>query len=266
MSRSKGFSLSAVALSVVTGALAAAGEMEGSARELVLSGLVNALLLSVLTGRAVRIMDAEVLTQKAVLFVLSLGLAAELAGTILQAQQAAQQEFRSMALIGLLPFLLWAGWCLRSESWNAPARVLWWFVLLGGAVLAAGLWEQMHWPGLAAEGPSQFIRLRTSYFCAEFLLWPLLCPGAAAGRAVCLPWLSYAVQAGAAICMGLLFGGRDYPAAELLRAWSFGVFSRIDAFLILIWLACAIYRIGFLCAALRVCIEKLFVAERKAAS
>ena len=267
MSCSTGFSISAVALSVVTGALAAAGEMEGSAREAILSGLGNTLLLSLLTFLSVCIREAEPFIRKAVLALLTLGLAAELAETILQAQQAAQQEFRSMALIGLLPLLLWAGWSLPPESWNAPARVLWWFALLGGVVLIGGLWGQMRWPGLAEEGLSQFGGFCKSFFCAEFFLWPLLCPDVAPSRAVCLPWLSYAVQAGAALGMGLLFSGRDdYPVMELLRAWSIGAFSRADALLVLIWLACAVYRICFLCAALRICLERLSGTERKAVS
>ena len=125
MSCSTGFSISAVALSVVTGALAAAGKTECSAREAILSGLGNTLLLSLLTCFSVCIREAEPFIRKAVLALLTLGLAAELAETILQAQLAAQQEFRSMALIGFLPLLLWAGWSLPPESWNAPARVLW---------------------------------------------------------------------------------------------------------------------------------------------
>ena len=38
-----------------------------------------------------------------------------------------------MAMIGLLPLLLWAGCRIPLSGWDAPARVLWWFVLLGGA-------------------------------------------------------------------------------------------------------------------------------------
>ena len=90
MSCSTGFSISAVALSVVTGALAAAGKTECSAREAILSGLGNTLLLSLLTCLSVCIREAEPFIRKAVLALLTLGLAAELAETILQAQQAAQ--------------------------------------------------------------------------------------------------------------------------------------------------------------------------------
>ena len=51
--------------------------------------------------------------------------------------------------------------------------------------------------------------------------------------------------------MCLVFGATDYPEQELLRAWSADVFSRMDALLLLIWLTCAIFRTGFLCAAVR---------------
>lgn len=263
MNRSTDFSLPAVALSVLTGALAAAGSMEGSAREILLSGLLNTLLLTLLTALPASLRRRETAFRDAILMLLAVGLAAELLETILQAQKAAQQEFHSMALIGLLPLLLWAGWHIPPGSWNASARVLWWFVLLGGAVLLSGLLGQVHWPGLAAEEPSRFSHFRQSFFCAEFLLWPVLCPGEAPGKAICLPWAAFAVQAGTAVGMGLLFGGREYPAAELLRAWSIGAFSRADALLILIWLACAVYRVGFLSAALRICMETLSGPERK---
>ena len=46
-----------------------------------------------------------------------------------------------------------------------------------------------------------------------------------------------------------LISETDYPEQELLRAWSVGIFSRMDALLLLIWLTCAVFRIGFLCAA-----------------
>ena len=38
---------------------------------------------------------------------------------------------------------------------------------------------------------------------------------------------------------------------ELLRAWSGGSFSRMDALLLLLWLLCAVYRAAMLCAAIR---------------
>jgi len=59
------------------------------------------------------------------------------------------------------------------------------------------------------------------------------------------------VQAAALLGSALLFGSGTYPRLELLRAWSGGSFSRMDALLLLIWLTCAIFRTGFLCAAVR---------------
>ena len=139
--------------------------------------------------------------------------------------------------------------------------MLWWFVLIGGGVCIAGLAGQMQWPNLMAAEPAGGLHDPGSFFCAEFLLWPVLCPQGKPHAGACLPWAAFAVQAGAALSMSLVFGAQDYPAEELLRAWSIGAFSRLDALLILIWLACAVYRVGFLCAALRRCTELLFRAE-----
>lgn len=44
---------------------------------------------------------------------------------------------------------------------------------------------------------------------------------------------------------------RHIPRLELLRAWSGGSFSRMDALLLLLWLLCAVYRAAMLCAAIR---------------
>mgnify|MGYP000134563555 CR=1 FL=1 len=44
---------------------------------------------------------------------------------------------------------------------------------------------------------------------------------------------------------------RSLPRLELLRAWSGGSFSRMDALLLLLWLLCAVYRVAMLCAAVR---------------
>ena len=263
MNHSAGFSISAVALSVLTAALASA-EGGGSARAVILYGLLNAALLTALSVLASLFWHSESPLRKSVLAVLSLLLAIELFQTILQAQHAAQREFHSMALIGLLPLLLWAGWHIPPDGWNAPARVLWWFVVVGGAVCAAGLAGQMQWPNLLVVGAANGLHDPGSFFCAEFLLWPVLCPRETPRRGACLPWAAFAVQAGAALGMSLVFGARDYPAGELLRAWSIGAFSRMDALLILIWLACAVYRVGFLCAALRRCVELLFCTEGRA--
>ena len=62
--------------------------------------------------------------------------------------------------------------------------------------------------------------------------------------------------------MALVFG-RTYPARELLRAWSTGTFSRLDAALLLIWLTCAIFRIGVLCTTIRMLGQEYAIQKRK---
>lgn len=68
---------------------------------------------------------------------------------------------------------------------------------------------------------------------------------------VWLPVWGFAVQAAALLGGALLFGSGAYPRLELLRAWSSGSFSRMDALLLLLWLLCAVYRTAMLCAAIR---------------
>ena len=48
-----------------------------------------------------------------------------------------------------------------------------------------------------------------------------------------------------------------YPGYELLRAWSFGGISRFDAAFLLLWLAAAIFRFGFIVRAVRLLCERL---------
>ena len=156
-----------------------------------------------------------------------------------------------MALIGLLPLLLWAGWCIPPSGWDAPARVLWWFVLLGGLVCLTGLAGQMDWAHLLTADAVQLARWPRVPLYAEYLFWPLLAGYEEPRSMSWLPWLTFLAQAGLTAGMCLVFGAADYPAQELLRAWSADVFSRMDALLLLIWLTCAIFRTGFLCAAVR---------------
>ena len=62
------------------------------------------------------------------------------------------------------------------------------------------------------------------------------------------------------LCAGLalLFGApQAYLGYELLRAWSFGGISRFDAAFLLLWLAAAIFRFGFIVRAVRSLCERL---------
>lgn len=159
-----------------------------------------------------------------------------------------------MALLGVLPLLLWAGGQLAPGSWNAAAQVLWWMVFLGLVLCLPGLLGQMHWARLVAADAARPARSVQVFVYAEYFFGPPLCAGKTPKHLLGLPWLAFAVQAAAWLGMGLVFGAGDYPQRELLRAWNAGVFSRLDALLLLVWLACAFYRIGFLCTALRTCL------------
>ena len=78
-----------------------------------------------------------------------------------------------------------------------------------------------------------------------------MCSAQSVRRTVWLPVWGFAVQAAALLGGALLFGSGAYPRLELLRAWSGGSFSRMDALLLLLWLLCAVYRAAMLCAAIR---------------
>ena len=124
----KGFSLSAVALSVLTAALAEGTQAGVSVRGMVVYGAAQAALLTLLSAVLYACWQkAGHAAQQAWLFAAGIWLLAQLCDTALQAQTVCRQEFRSMALVGLLPLLLWAGWKIAPDGWNAPARVLWWF-------------------------------------------------------------------------------------------------------------------------------------------
>ena len=156
----------------------------------------------------------------------------ELAHTIVQAQGLCAAEFSSMALLGFLPLLLWAGWGIRPASWNASARVLWWFVAVGGVVCLLGLAGQLHWYRLFTPAQPTGTNWSVPVY-AEYFAGALLCSARSVRRTVWLPVWGFAVQAAALLGGALLFGSGAYPRLELLRAWSGGSFSRMDALLLL---------------------------------
>ena len=73
--------------------------------------------------------------------------------------------------------------------------------------------------------------------------------------------LGWLVVLGIVFCvlgLALLFGApQAYPGYELLRAWSFGGISRFDAAFLLLWLAAAIFRFGFIVRAVRLLCDRL---------
>lgn len=244
-------SLQAVGLSVATAA-AAETIVVGSVRAGLLQTFAGAAALCALAALAALVWQSSRLPQTAktmLRLLLAVWLAAEVCRTVVQAQQVCTQAFSSMALLGLLPLLLWAGFRLAPQQWHSPAQVLWWFAVLGCAVCLLGLAHRMHWYRLLEPG-SMTLRWQVPVY-AEYAALPLLCAPHDMRKGTRLPLLVFAVQGGAMLCQTLVFGSRDYPAAELLRAWRMQAFSRMDALLLLIWLTCAIFRICFLCTAIR---------------
>lgn len=179
---------------------------------------------------------------------------------ILEGSASLQGRVFFAGIAGVLPLLLWAGWQMPARAWGAPAQVLWWFVAVGSAVCLLGLARQMHWAGLFAQAAPQSTAFTVPVY-AEYFAVPLLC-GREERRGVCLPILTALVQTAATLGMALVFG-RTYPAWELLRAWSTGTFSRLDAALLLVWLTCAIFRIGVLCTAVRMLGQEYAIQKRK---
>jgi len=253
------FTPAALTLSVVTAALADGIPQGVPVRRALWLGAVGTVCLCILSALA-----AAALLNKAPSFAVRLALTAglfmELVHTLVQAQGLCTAEFSSMALLGFLPLLLWAGWQMPARAWGAPAQVLWWFVAVGSAVCLLGLSRQMHWAGLFAQAAPQSTAFTVPVY-AEYFAVPLLC-GREERRGVCLPILTALVQTAATLGMALVFG-RTYPARELLRAWSTGTFSRLDAALLLVWLTCAIFRIGVLCTAVRMLGQEYAIQKRK---
>lgn len=256
------FSLPAVALSIFAAAAAERLPVCSSPRALLWQEVLAAVLLMILSALASRFWQSGPPKPAAwaAAFCLQVWLAVELAGTFWKALQVCREEFSSLALLGFLPLLLWMGWQMPARAWGAPAQVLWWFVAVGSAVCLLGLARQMHWAGLFAQAAPQSTAFTVPVY-AEYFAVPLLC-GREKRRGVCLPILTALVQTAATLGMALVFG-RTYPARELLRAWSTGTFSRLDAALLLIWLTCAIFRIGVLCTAVRMLGQEYAIQKRK---
>lgn len=259
MQEKTGVSVHAAALSIFTAAAAESIPQGMSLRLLLLQGVLCAGMLTVLSALSFAVWQkapAASIASRAAKTLLMFWLAAELVRTFLQAQQVCREEFSSMALIGFLPLLLWAGWATAPSGWDAPARVLWWFAAAGVLILVVGLSGQMQLPRLWTAVRSVPAEKWKVPLYAEYFALPLFCTGPKRQRAAWLPFLPCAVQTAAAFGMVLVFGD-GYPGRELLRAWSTGLFSRMDALLLLIWLMCAVFRMGLLCACLHELLRQL---------
>ena len=243
------FTPAALTLSVVTAALADGIQQGAPVRRALWLGAVSMVCLCILSVLAAAALQGKT-PSLAVRLALTAGFSMELVHTLVRAQGLCAEEFSSMALLGFLPLLLWAGWGIRPASWNASARVLWWFAAVGGVVCLLGLAGQLHWYRLFTTVQPTATGWSVPLY-AEYFAGTLLCSARSARRTVLLPLWSFAVQAAALLDGTLLFSSGAYPRLELLRAWSGGSFSRMDALLLLLWLLCAVYRAVMLCAAIR---------------
>lgn len=247
MKQAQKFTPAALSLSVLTAVLAESIPQGISARWALAAGLLGAAALCALSALAAAEEQERKLSLPAKT-ALTLGLFWELLQCIVPAQRVCVEEFSSMALLGFLPLLLWAGWSIHPGGWNAPARVLWWFAAVGGVVCLLGLSGQMHWYRLLESASAQTAASWRIPVYTEYFMLPYLCERSAVRRMIILPLWSFVVQIGVLLGWILVFGAGNYPQRELLRAWSTGSFSRMDALLLLFWLLCAVYRITVLCA------------------
>lgn len=261
----RGFSLSALRLGLVTASLAecfySSAGVYGARRILLLgflstAGLAAAAGLFAILAEKFDLFSGQGFLPKLAGWGFFAWFALETGRTIAAAQIVCREHFGSNALIAVLPVLLLVSWQMNGSALDRSARAIWWLLAAGILACLAGLWDQMHWHRLfGAEDPSLWtdgwpkILIYPEYFAL-----PLLCQGKKVRRGALLPFWSYAVQAGYAFVLELVLGqaaGPDYSGLELLRAWALGYFSRLDALLLLLWLAAALWRICLLAFVLR---------------
>lgn len=278
MKREEPFTLSAVGLGLVAATLAQSfARLDGrlSVRQLLLSGLAGTAALALASwlasvlARRYRLFGGDGAAARIVGAAFLLWFGAELVRTVFQAQEICSQQFSSGALWGLLPLLVLAGWRLDGSAFNHTSRILWWLVLGGALICIAGLGGQMRWQRLfdGSGNPAPWALPALPVY-PEYFALPLLCAHQKQGKGALLPFWSFAVQLGYALGVELLFGrvqGNGYTGLELLRAWTLGVFSRLDALLVLVWLAASLYRICFLLCVLRLLWRKNFACTPRAA-
>ena len=145
-----------------------------------------------------------------------------------------------MAMLGLLPLLLWAGWKLEPSVLVRCAPILCWAAALAGLLCLLGLNGQFHWESLMMQADAQPITLP---LYPEYFALPLFCPAKQVRGAVWLPVKAFILAGSFALCMELVFGaGNALPGIELLQAGRLGSISRFDALVLLVWLAAAMFR------------------------
>ena len=235
---------------MVTAALADGIPQGVPVRRALWLGAVSTVCLCILSALA-----AAALLNKAPSFAVRLALTA---GLFMELMHTSSCRHKGCARQSFPPWRCWAfcrccsgrGGVSAPASWNASARVLWWFAAVGGVICLLGLAGQLHWYRLFTPAQPTGTNWSVPVY-AEYFAGALLCSARSVRRTVWLPVWGFAVQAAALLGGALLFGSGAYPRLELLRAWSGGSFSRMDALLLLLWLLCAVYRVAMLCAAIR---------------
>lgn len=233
-----------------------------SVRSFLLWGIPGAGLLLLCTAAVLlaeeraELVTGKTMPSRAVLCLLALWLSCELVRTITQAQTVCREQLATGALLGVLPLLVLFTWNSSGQTFAHAAQAVWWGIVIGAVICAAGLVGQFEWQRLsfaAAEGAMPRLPLFPEYFAL-----PLLLEHRESRRGIWLPWWVFGAQFFLALSVELLFGiGSGYSGAEVLRAWDGGIFSRLDALLMLCWLAAAMVRICFLISAIRRCAARI---------
>ena len=263
--KDRGFSLPALGLGMVTATLA--GSFYGkagaySARSVLLLGLLSALALAALCrmfalwAQKTGLLDGSGFLPRLAGWGFFLWFGVEFVRTAVTAQTVCREHFASNALIAVLPLLLLASWQLNAAALDRAARALWWLLAAGVLVCLAGLWDQMSWPRLLADSPAPLLAdgWPPAALYPEYFALPLLCRERELPKGALLPFYHYAAQGSYALVLALVMGqpgAPGYAGVELLRAWGMGYFSRLDAFLLLVWLAAALWRLCLLAFVLR---------------
>ena len=243
------FSEKTLTLSVLTAEFARCVLQTGApvtARSFLLRGLPMTLalvLITALTAGAEQRADSfggTDLRSRVVCGGLGLWFVWEAVETFRQAQELCWENFSSMAMLGLLPLLLWAGWKLEPSVLVRCAPILCWAAALAGLLCLLGLNGQFHWEKLML--PTEPVTLTLPLY-PEYFALPLFCPAKQVRGAVWLPVKAFILVGSFALCTELVFGaGNALPGIELLRAGRLGSISRFDALVLLVWLAAAMFR------------------------
>lgn len=255
--KQEAFSEKVLTLSVLASVFAQAILQTGtavSARTLILQGLPMALVLTVVSAflaqaeRENALFSGGDFRSKVLCGGFALWFGWELAETLLQAQNLCWTQFSSMAVLGLLPLLLWAGWKLEPAVFARSAPILGWAAGLAGLLWLWGLRGQLHWENLLEPAASSGL---TVPLYAEYFALPFLCKKQGQARGIWLPVKAFCLTAVLALGAELFFGARGIPAEGI------GHLTRFDALVLLVWLAAALYRVCFLVQAERLLLGRI---------